>query len=165
MIMSNKNLKNIWSILLLFVGILNYGCTEDLPPTLIEFINNSELAWKVTSFSVDGASKDSSLVTDVRYIFEVDAEGNPTNYSVSSIDGTIMDGTGWRPDYYAEDNEGTWNVQANNSLIFETADGKRSYVTVEADPSGILKLSWTLPEDFSKIFPEVKMTLSTTTTP
>lgn len=152
--------KQLINIALFFVMACFTTCTEDLPPTFVEFIHNSGRSWKVSSLRVNGAPTDSTLFENVNYVFDLDNDGNPTDYFATGISGTLLDGTGWKPDYYSANHEGTWRVQAASALIFEASSGEISKVTVlEARQEGYLKLTWVLPEAFSKTFPEIEIVL------
>lgn len=159
--MLNRINKLAVHCMVLVVICIGSSCDpEELAPTLPEILSSSGQPWEVTALVVDEELVNESLYANIRYTFNLDAEGNPSTYSAIGINATLAD-QGLLPDYYSAINQGTWAIGAGGILIFDEGEISQSKVEIGDNPQPErISLIWLVPEDFDKTAPVVEMFLA-----
>lgn len=158
----DKSLRNrFWYFSLLVLIVFGTACDEDeLAPTLPEIISSGSQTWQVTALVVDEELVDETLYQNMRYIFNLDDDGNPSTYSTTNVNATLAN-QGYLPDYYSTVNAGSWSLGGGGILTFDEGLISQSRVEVGEDPQPTrISFVWLVPEDFDKTAPEVEIFLA-----
>ena len=148
---------------LLFIGLLflfNTACdVEDLPPELQDLVSRNDQPWRVQSLTVSGDALNESVFEAVRYTFTVNEAGN--TYTAVIPANSLLTTQGFKPNYNAVIDQGTWEVGAGKTIVFDGGDPSiTSKVKIIGEPQADrIELEWLVPESFDKIAPLCNMVL------
>ena len=144
------------SVILLF----STACDPDaLPPELQELIARNGQPWRVESITVGGGAINESAFATVRYTFTINENGN--TYVATIPPNSILSSRGFKPNYFSQTDQGTWEIGAGRVLIFDKEDFLiSSEVNIIGEPQvDRIELEWLVPEFFDKIAPVCQMVL------
>lgn len=154
-------MKNIRTLILLFLAGSLAACTEAPTISVVEILQNTNKEWRIVAVKLNGRSADASPYSGVRFKFN-STGATPTTYQVSGVGRTGIADDGDKPNFYSTANQGSWEVRLGGKLVFEPNLTEPSIVEMMPIPKAgdsRLVIKWTVPEEINKAIPTYEMTL------
>ena len=154
-------MKNIRTLILLFLVSSLAACTEAPIISVVEILQNTNKEWRIVAVKLNGISTPATGYSNVRFKFN-SVGTTPTTYQLNGAGRTGILDDGDKPNYYSTANQGSWEVGLGGKVVFEPTSPTPSSVQLSPIPkAGDTKiiLKWTVPEEINKSIPTYEMTL------